>query len=499
MKRSRHDFEQPTRQHFVAIIMIIYKFYKGLVRQAFPFLLLFFVGNKSRRAGVFLPIALSIIGLLGTIYGILAFFKYYFYLEEDELVIKSGVFGRKLVNIPFERIQTIDFEQNIVHQVFNVVALKIDTAGSAKSEFKFDALDRRTAEELRTLILQKKKNLLKTSAVEELEEELLEENAETIFSLSPLDLLKVGITENHFRSFWLIIATGLYFMQSVDDLGFDVWNYFDDFDQSMIFKSIALLLGAVVFFIVISFLYSLIRTILRYFNLKFQRTDSGFKIIAGLFNRREVAARDTKIQIMNWSQNLLQKFIKLYEINLKQASSVQVKSKKSIIVPGTYMQQVDDVQKYLFRKKELQGLEFNGVSIHFFYRKALYLSLAFLVIAALVVLIGKPYALIFVIPVFLLWILSSYLAYKKKKYAVNAFVLQTNGGVYGHGHSLMKLFKVQSVKIKRNLYQRRRGLSTVIVYTATGGLSIPYIAHEKALELMDYFLYRVETSKAKWM
>jgi len=213
-----------------------------------------------------------------------AFFKYYFYLEEDELIIKSGVFGKKLVNIPFERIQTIDFEQNIVHQIFNVVALKIDTAGSAKSEFKFDALDRKTAEELRTMILQKKKNLVKSSSAVILQDEPLVEKAETIFTLSPLDLVKVGITENHFHSFWLIFAAVMYFMQSVDDLGYNVWNYLEDFNESIFFKSVALIASAIVFFIVISFLYSLIRTILRYYNLKFQRTDTGFKIIAGLFN-----------------------------------------------------------------------------------------------------------------------------------------------------------------------------------------------------------------------
>jgi len=202
---------------------------------------------------------------------------------------------------------------------------------------------------------------------------------------------------------------------------------------------------------------------------------------------------------MNWSQNLLQKFIKLFEINLKQASSVQVKSKKSIIVPGSYMQQIDDVQSYLFRKGELDGLEFKKVSVHYFYRRAIFLSFALIVVSTILFLVDKQLVLTGLIPLFSIWILSSYLSYKKKKYAVNDFVLQTNGGVYGHGHSLMKLYKVQSVKIKRNLYQRRRGLSTIIVYTASGGLSIPYIPHEKAVQLMDYFLYKVENSKAKWM
>jgi len=499
MKKNSHDFAQPTRQHYVAILMIIYKFYKGLVRQAFPLILLFFVGNKAKRSGMLLQVALIVFAVLGTIYGVIAYYKYYFYLDEDELNIKSGVFGKKLVNIPFERIQTIDFEQNIVHQIFNVVSLKIDTAGSAKSEFKFDALDRDTAEQLRTMILQKKKSLAKVSLPTESEEKAIEEKAKTIFSLRPVDLLKVGITENHFRSFWLIVITVLYFMQSAEDMGFNLWQYFEGVDNSMFFKSIALFLSAAVFFVIISLLYSLVRTLLRYYNLRFQRTNSGFKIISGLFNRREVAARDTKIQIMNWSQNLLQKIINIYEINLKQASSVQLKSKKSITVPGAYMEQIRDVQKYLFKRKELNNLVFNEVSPHYFYRKALYLILVFILILVLLVFLDKLPHLIWISPIFILWMLSAYLSYRKKKYAVNNFVLQTNGGVYGHGHSLMKLYKVQSVKIKRNLYQRRRGLSTVIVYTATGGLSIPYIPHPKALMLMDYFLYKVETSKAKWM
>ena len=83
-------------------------------------------------------------------------FRYYFYIEEDKLIVEKGVFGRSKTIVPFERIQTINFEQNLAHQVFSVLRLKVDTAGSAQKEFEFDAIAIDQAQALRKIILEKK-------------------------------------------------------------------------------------------------------------------------------------------------------------------------------------------------------------------------------------------------------------------------------------------------------------------------------------------------------
>ena len=46
-----------------------------------------------------------------------------------------------MLNVPFDRIQSVDFKRNIVHQFLNVVSVQVDTAGSKGSELELDAIE----------------------------------------------------------------------------------------------------------------------------------------------------------------------------------------------------------------------------------------------------------------------------------------------------------------------------------------------------------------------
>ena len=78
-------------------------------------------------------------------------------------------------------------------------------------------------------------------------------------------------------------------------------------------------------------------------------------------------------------------------------------------------------------------------------------------------------------------------------------MLKINGGTFGDKYSLLPLYKVQNIKRYTNIYQRRRDLASLRIYTASGSLTIPYIPNELADDLTDYLLYRVEDSKRYWM
>jgi len=503
MKRSDIDFNIPTRQSYVAILMIVYKLYRSLFRQLLPFIVIFLIGGKMSDKTEKITYFIIAAALLGTVYGIVAFFKYYFHLEEDELVIQSGVFQKKKTNIPFERIQTIDFEQNILHQMFSVVALKIDTAGSSGNEFKFDAISREKAEALRELIFSKKSSRSKSYAGDLTEEKIPydePEVTEKVLSLGVLDLLKVGITENHIRSFGLILLFGFWILETLEDMNLgteDIEKYIDA--ESVLVQGIVYVVSLILFFTILSFAISLIRTVLNYYNLSFLRTSKGFKLIAGLLNRREVAALDNKIQILQWSQNLLQKGLQLYEIKLKQASSIEVSAKKSIKVPGSYLEQVEAVKGYLFKKQELVLDAPHKISVHYFYRSALYLTLLTILLATGFYYFGKYKQLTALVILYFFLLLSFYLSYKKKTYTYNDYVLKINGGTFGAGHNLMHLYKIQSIALDQNMYQRKRDLASLKIYTASGSMTIPYISLTMAEKIFDYMTYKVEKSRRKWM
>ncbi|MBL0101410.1 MAG: PH domain-containing protein [Saprospiraceae bacterium] len=136
MKKSDFDFSTPNRQSYVAIILILFKTINVVVRQLLPILFVILVGGSGKKGDYILWLVI-IIAILTMLYSIVNFFRTYFMIINDELILHTGIFQRKKTSIPFARIQSINFEQNIIHQLFSVLKLKIDTAGSEKVSLSF--------------------------------------------------------------------------------------------------------------------------------------------------------------------------------------------------------------------------------------------------------------------------------------------------------------------------------------------------------------------------
>ena len=498
MKKNNTDFTIPQRQSWVAILMIIWKTYRILIRQIFPFLIVLFVGKSSKSGyGSYIIYFVCAVAIIGMIYSILAFFRYYFHIEDDKLIVEKGIIGRNKTIIPFERIQTINFEQNIAHQIFSVVRLKVDTAGSAQKEFEFDAINRDQANALRSIILEKKSKLVNNLDKDQTTTTEESKKYTSILKLSIIDLLKVGITENHIRSGGIIIFALWWVWDNLSEAGLDPEQYTEDIDPMA--SGVIMISGFVLFFVLLSFIISLSRTVLKYYDLQFWRSTNGFKVNSGLFTKKDISALDHKIQMISWSDNLLRKIIGYYELNLKQASSVAINNKTSIRVPGCRQDQIDSVTASLYGNSAFDKLNLEGVDIRFMYRRMLFLSCISVPLMAISAYNDNSFLTVFAIFLGIYFIVTSYFRYKKCKFGYNQKMLMVRGGLFGDKAETLPIIKLQNVEVNQSPYQRRKALANVKIYTAAGSVTIPYIHHNRAIELADYLLYKTESSRKKWM
>lgn len=497
MKKNSYDFSQPTRQSYVAILIITYRLYKIIVKQLFPIFILVLIQGKLGKSQWFVYFIIGI-ATIGAIYSIFAFFKYYFYLQSDKLIVKKGVFKKTILEIPFDRIQSINTEQNLIHRLFNVVKLNVDTAGSASDELQLNALDNNIALQLSELILKGKKE--SKSGPDQFKSD---SQKEVIFNLSLGQLLKVGITENHLRSGGIIIFFFLYIFDSLDDYGFDFLEETEKYIPiaQEIIQSLIVLLILVFLFAIISVIFSFVRTILRYYNLHMYRKGEGFVIKSGLLNKKEKAAKDEKIQVVKWSQNLLQKWTGIYELLMKQAASEIVREAKSFKVVGLNRVNVIQAIEYILKEdfEEYQNMPMNGINKYFFIRRFFLWSYLFVPLLILFITISKFDILLLVIMLYFIAIWGSYLAYKKRKYGISDNVIKINGGVFGRSSKCILTYKIQNFELSQTPFQRRRKLATLTIYTASDILRIPEINYSEAVEIQDFILYKVEKSRKTWM
>ncbi|MGA0231922.1 MAG: PH domain-containing protein, partial [Saprospiraceae bacterium] len=89
--------------------------------------------------------------------------------------------------------------------------------------------------------------------------------------------------------------------------------------------------------------------------------------------------------------------------------------------------------------------------------------------------------------------------YKKKRYAWGSNIFRLDAGLFGRSRQVVENHKIQNIHLKETPFQRRRGLSTVELHTASGVLTVPDIKRHDAYSMKNYLLYKVESSKKKWM
>jgi putative membrane protein len=493
MRKSNVDFSTPQRQSYWAIVFIIFKTFKIIVRQAIPAIAVIFLGKKDGRGDYLLYVIVGI-ALLTMIFSILNYFKTYFLVSGDELILHTGVINRKKISIPFSKIQTIDTEQNILHRILEVTKIKVDTAGGEKKEFDLSAVGLDVASALREIVTTTQ------SPHESQEVETTEKAAiptRKIFQIDLPLLWKIGLTENHLRSGGLIFAAGFWIYHNLKEVGVDIDETYEDVDRDIF--SFDVVIYFLIAFVLISIVISLGRVLLRYYDLSFVRRDHGFKIEYGLFNRKTVSALDNRIQSISWQQNYLQKSIGLHELFLNQVASKEIKEKEKIGIPGLNAHHIEDIKEVLYPTLDLSSKIFKSIDYKYFTRNANILLIIVTILAAIAFVLKSYYIVIGISVVSSLLLYNLHRKFRKTAYTYDDEIIAVRGGVYGKKTVLMPTYKLQSIHLHQSPCQRRHQLCTISMVSAAGVIDIPFIPISEGHNIVDRCIYTIEIVRKEWM
>lgn len=490
------------RQAPAAILLILLKTLGLIARQAWPLILIYFLNRESSFFTYIIYVSIGI-AVLSAITSIVFYFRFFFYVSDEELVIERAVIGKTRLTVPFERIQTIHFRETVLHKLFGVVGLEIDTAGSSEKEFSISALEKQQAEAFRKYLLSRKKEELRKKegeGVPVLEGEEEETPDELLLNLSVDDLLKIGVSGNHLQTAGIIFGFLFGIYQTLQDALGKVVEEQVESVISFLFQSVFLIVLVVLpLFIIAAFFLTLLRTVLRFYNLRFFRTHNGFKVESGLLVRLQLSAITDKIQQVQWNTNPIYSLFRMYALQLKQASSSEVRRREAITVPGSYLEQIEKVREVYF-----PGVGELPFTTHRISRLIIWRRLLFLGLLPALALVGMTYnAFGLQCLVWLVWIPIQYIAsiyyHRNWRVAVNEEGLQIHWGIWFRKNVLLQWYKVQSVSLRQSIYQRRHDIANLTFYTAAGSVRIPFLPLETARQLRDYVIYRIESDERDWM
>lgn len=122
----------------------------GLRQFMFPIIVLLLAGRGASDGWWELLPLLGIVVLVGI--SVWQYFTYRYHLGQSAIVIRSGLLQRSLRQIPYARIHNVAIHRNLLHQLFGVAEVRLESAGGQKPEAEMRVLRLDDAHALEALV-----------------------------------------------------------------------------------------------------------------------------------------------------------------------------------------------------------------------------------------------------------------------------------------------------------------------------------------------------------
>ncbi|WP_343533127.1 PH domain-containing protein [Pedobacter sp.] len=498
------DFSQPQRQSAAGIIINGAYVIQQLIRALFiPLAYLIIKSNKVMLT--YTTFGLLAILAIALLYGYFYYLRFTFYLNplKQEFVIDKGVFGRKHLTIPIEKVQQVNINQGFLQKIIGVYSLQIDTAGSDSKEVDIKAINGDIAQALRQHLLHGQR-----TAAEESELEMpavIDENI-SLIKIRPATLLKIGLTSNYGQSLALLIGFGYAVFHNIKEVlkAFD--NDYGQVEQFV--KSGFSLFSIGIFLVAIAILLlatNVIRTFVKYFDFQLSKHHQSLLISAGLLTKKNTLLHPNKVQITEYSQNYLQKKIGLFKMLLKQAHAGREQSEKEMKnnnteIPGCSATEKDELLSMIFEKLPEGGGTFKpnwrflNLPILF---QGLLPVLTYGIFYYFISEVRAYYPL--AIAYFVITLAMIYISYTKHRITVSEAYIIKQSGIWDISQEIIEPHKIQSISTSQYPWHKKLDIGHVSLHTAAGSISFTYGNFTEIKTLVNYWLYQVESSDQEWM
>ena len=495
--RSDIDWSVPRRQSKAMILLSFVRMLKTL----WPLLLLliarhFFTGDSAGGAGfsnlLWWLMGALVVFILIRLNDIAQYFFYRFCIVDQQLIIFSGVIVKKKTEVPLARIQAIHSKQTFLHKLSHTCKLVIDTAGSEKAELTIDALNIHEATEFQHLLLTKKTGI----EIEKAPDEAAGNNdAPQILQLGFKDILRLCVSENHLKTFFVVIGFLVGKMQDIRDyLGFDSFMWMQQYSSS-VSSTVQSILIVLILGLLFSILVSCVRVFLRFYGFRVQLRQQDFLMQWGLFETQQKHISFNKVQLLSWRSTFIRRLMGMTILRLHATAEDEGKEDQLIQVPITRMNQLSLIAGYYQGKFPAMHSPANGIQKNYVTRQVLLAG-----IPVVLILTGGLYFWVGWHALWsLLWLayfsVSAYLYYRNFKIWLNDDALQIEKGVWGSENILINFGNIQQVAIKTSPYKRKNQLADLLIYTTGVTIKFPFLKQDDAAFIADFLLVNMEFEK----
>ncbi len=230
----------------------------------------------------------------------------------SDIKLEKGLISRSARSVPYERIQDVSLEQKPIPRLLGLVEVKFETGAGGKDELKLAYVTQEEGERLREVVRDQRDGEAVQEAVADAP--VAAEEAQLLFAMSPARLLLFGMFE--FSLVAIAVIAGL--AQQFDFLlPFEIWDT-DGWEERLAgpwswlagLGWASRLVGALlvlVVLLVMGMATGIVRTVLRDWDFRLERTSKGFRRRRGLLTRTDVVMPVHRVQAGVVSTGLLRR------------------------------------------------------------------------------------------------------------------------------------------------------------------------------------------------
>ncbi|PGO34328.1 hypothetical protein CN984_03430 [Bacillus cereus] len=468
------------RQHPITILLGI------RIATLLPFIfLVLFRSDGEVEPWYFLHLVLLFVLFIMAIFSAVKWFFKVYWVENNILHIKHGVFVKKESYLNKDRVQNISTSSNVIYQMLGLTKLNIEVAGGgSEPEVMLAGIKEDEAKELIALL-----NKKRSAASEEVP---MAEESKTIYQLTMKEILVASITSGRFG----LVFSGLLLIYTEFNQFLPEW-LINKVEAYVMDNGVYELIVMAAILMAISWVISTAGYALKYANFKIERNGNEIRIVQGLFDKKEFVLKLHRIQAITVKEGILRQPFGYCSVEVEVIQSIEAAGNEVMLHPFMKKKDVQQLLTYLQLPYEIEE------EIVPLPKAALrrYIIMGWITSAVLAVPIAgasiyfkQNIALVTLIPLFIVFTLLAYAKYKSGGYMIrdNQLVMVHRGLAKYTG--IMRRRHIQVVGYNQSYFQKKDELCTAAVAVAGHGYEVKHMRKEDALRIYNWYKEKGNTT-----
>ncbi|WP_454832464.1 PH domain-containing protein [Pseudoxanthomonas wuyuanensis] len=470
----------------------------------FPLVALLVFGGRGSRGGEWAALGPAIaIGVLVVI-SVVQYFTYRYRVGRESLSVRDGLLHRTLREIPFARIHNVVVHQSLLHRIFGVAEVRLESAGGQKPEAQMRVLSLADALALENLV----KHRGRAAAADTGQAPA----ADSLLTLPLREVIRLGLISNRgmilvaaaFGAAWQILPEDR--MESIFRDGFrQAFGYANHLQLGWLSTTVSVVSLIVVAVLLLRGL-SVLLALLQYSGFRLSEEQRRLMVERGLLTRLRTSVAQRRIQAWTLQEGLLHRWFKRRSLRIDTAVAEQqnqgeqraLKELAPIATPAV----CDQLVQHLLPQAQWPRQDWRPLPVGAWWRLFVPTAVVVVLLAGVLTWHFGTWGLLAL--AWLPWsVYESRQHARRAGYALDTQLIAVRGGWWARYWRFAEIDKLQALRLSRSPIDRRCGTASLWLDTAgaTGmapPLRIRFLPEAEARALYEQLSRALARRRLRW-